>query len=320
MLGKRGGGIDISTHAPARGATALLDHQAFIVVISTHAPARGATKLLGQKSAAALISTHAPARGATAPSVEYWIVVLFQPTLLHEERRLAGVVQGILHCISTHAPARGATCRCLPWPGSSLYFNPRSCTRSDGAGPRSARTMVTISTHAPARGATLSLLVFDCLFLEFQPTLLHEERRFAPALSAGHRPHFNPRSCTRSDHRVGAASPYAHLFQPTLLHEERPRRPRVSAGRSYFNPRSCTRSDLGELGSLITAFKFQPTLLHEERPCLYPTLFYKIRLFQPTLLHEERPSDGWKRRAKMYFNPRSCTRSDLPLCGIALTG
>ena len=94
MLGKRGGGIDISTHAPARGATALLDHQAFIVVISTHAPARGATKLLGQKSAAALISTHAPARGATPNSSFIVSRELFQPTLLHEER----------HALATRSP------------------------------------------------------------------------------------------------------------------------------------------------------------------------------------------------------------------------
>ena len=59
----------ISTHAPARGATFLLCRIFLNLFISTHAPARGATSerigLFTNNS----ISTHAPARGATRAGV-----------------------------------------------------------------------------------------------------------------------------------------------------------------------------------------------------------------------------------------------------------
>ena len=77
----------VSTHAPARGATAFADEIARREKVSTHAPARGATREGSEVPSAEEVSTHAPARGAT----------------------------GVLHPlpsssdVSTHAPARGAT-------------------------------------------------------------------------------------------------------------------------------------------------------------------------------------------------------------------
>ena len=56
----------ISTHAPAGGATKWQKHHALRIQISTHAPAGGATS--GNSVASftlACISTHAPAGGAT---------------------------------------------------------------------------------------------------------------------------------------------------------------------------------------------------------------------------------------------------------------
>ena len=59
--------LRISIHAPARGATFLIQHLAQSVIISIHAPARGATSpVFRSLSYCSCISIHAPARGATA--------------------------------------------------------------------------------------------------------------------------------------------------------------------------------------------------------------------------------------------------------------
>ena len=59
-------GTDISTHAPAGGATERLRRFAIAGIISTHAPAGGATKTGKRRRVNLPISTHAPAGGATA--------------------------------------------------------------------------------------------------------------------------------------------------------------------------------------------------------------------------------------------------------------
>ena len=124
--------------------------------ISTHAPARGATNLDGKTenagdkfqptlphgerldlcelySKTSPISTHAPARGATSAGDVRGNreKVSFQPTLPHGERLTREAYKTLTAAISTHAPARGAT----------------TCARVMGRIPD-------ISTHAPARGAT----------------------------------------------------------------------------------------------------------------------------------------------------------------------
>ena len=100
--------------------------------------------------------------------------ILFQSTLLQEERRLCEV----------------------KW-NKKLYFNPRSYKRSDQnqisifdmirisihAPTRGAtlkvgikRSVKLISIHAPTRGATCMNTIICCVFI-FQSTLLQEERR-----------------------------------------------------------------------------------------------------------------------------------------------
>ena len=142
----------------------------------------------------------------------------FQSTLLREER--------LLH---------------INYYFSVIYFNPRSCERSDGKersgqadhrhfNPRSCER-----SDSPA-AAPLSSVV------SFQSTLLREERPIAPVTAA---PifNFNPRSCERSDQfdtffanyeeiSIHAPARGATLSCPALL---RPYR--------NFNPRSCERSD-----------------------------------------------------------------------------
>ena len=57
--------IDISIHAPARGATSDNRKHYSTDSISIHAPARGATPPIFLQIVGDIISIHAPARGAT---------------------------------------------------------------------------------------------------------------------------------------------------------------------------------------------------------------------------------------------------------------
>ena len=171
--------LNISTHAPAGGATKLDAETNTLSVISTHAPAGGATlrrypaacrtshfysrpcgrgdlNLLSAKMFNPLISTHAPAGGATLP-----------PSSGRTQPR-----------ISTHAPAGGATRpSCLLVKRSGNFYS-RPCGRGDRrhsfgvSAPRSflltplregrrfqrdgGAGVYVISTHAPAGGATFA--------------------------------------------------------------------------------------------------------------------------------------------------------------------
>ena len=58
--------LDISIHAPAKGATKLTRSTAVTMTISIHAPAKGATFIQAEDVNEYLISIHAPAKGATA--------------------------------------------------------------------------------------------------------------------------------------------------------------------------------------------------------------------------------------------------------------
>ena len=101
--------LQISTHAPARGATTSACFNPSVVTISTHAPARGATGSYPASPCIQHISTHAPARGATVPAEHIDYLNEFQPTLPRGERLSAMMVPSGFVIISTHAPARGAT-------------------------------------------------------------------------------------------------------------------------------------------------------------------------------------------------------------------
>ena len=98
--------------------------------ISIHAPTRGATRKLQYSSEQLIISIHAPTRGATTVTDIDWEIIKFQSTLPRGERRLrvpvyAGLPYfnprshegsdrsvkkaGSRRIISIHAPTRGAT-------------------------------------------------------------------------------------------------------------------------------------------------------------------------------------------------------------------
>ena len=58
-------GVQISIHAPAKGATLRQLRCDIFSIISIHAPAKGATAVAPALSSASIISIHAPAKGAT---------------------------------------------------------------------------------------------------------------------------------------------------------------------------------------------------------------------------------------------------------------
>ena len=55
------------------------------------------------------VSIHAPTRGATASLLLNIIIIMFQSTLPHGERRVLAVAKIAIPFVSIHAPTRGAT-------------------------------------------------------------------------------------------------------------------------------------------------------------------------------------------------------------------
>ena len=56
---------EVSIHAPARGATSVIEFMGDVEFVSIHAPARGATSAVDLVRHGCHVSIHAPARGAT---------------------------------------------------------------------------------------------------------------------------------------------------------------------------------------------------------------------------------------------------------------
>ena len=61
--------MPVSTHAPTKGATDIMDALLNLVNVSTHAPTKGATKFIPDNAEHVLVSTHAPTKGATSPCI-----------------------------------------------------------------------------------------------------------------------------------------------------------------------------------------------------------------------------------------------------------
>ena len=123
----------ISIHAPTRGATDLKHHTQSAVCISIHAPTRGATRGNLCRILHVFISIHAPTRGATFIFVPVALSLIFQSTLLQEERLDSVEDVKLSTAISIHAPTRGATSNTIYFPYKIYYFNPRSYKRSDSS-------------------------------------------------------------------------------------------------------------------------------------------------------------------------------------------
>ena len=128
------------------------------VEVSIHAPARGATDVAPEGDGVARVSIHAPARGATpTPPTPTTPTACFN-SRAREGRDINFLPVALVQIVSIHAPARGATVMPLfPRQQDEFQF-----TRPRGARPRrtSARygNLPNVSIHAPARGATYAWL------------------------------------------------------------------------------------------------------------------------------------------------------------------
>ena len=169
--------MNVSIHAPARGATSATLRSTVASMVSIHAPARGATIRMDKRNRLAVVSIHAPARGATpfafyrACTVEKFqstpprggrrSVLLMKPIAasvsIHAPARGATQLRSVLlawHRVSIHAPARGATPAQMPGTPCVGGFNPRPRAGGDPPGQRQRLRTPAVSIHAPARGAT----------------------------------------------------------------------------------------------------------------------------------------------------------------------
>ena len=105
MANTVGYSLEVSIHAPARGATwAVRTTLQGPETVSIHAPARGATPNHGQDRPGHKVSIHAPARGATK----------------------RGFTRREHNGVSIHAPARGATSLGKSGFVELKSFNPRA--------------------------------------------------------------------------------------------------------------------------------------------------------------------------------------------------
>ena len=124
--------IEISIHAPAKGATIKIYFRNGKHFISIHAPAKGAT-FSGRVPTAThkLFQSTLPRRERLSFLIASFFVILFQSTLPRRERQFSKFLIVVFKAISIHAPAKGAT---FHRPGPYCRYQ--------------------ISIHAPAKGAT----------------------------------------------------------------------------------------------------------------------------------------------------------------------
>ena len=168
--------LNISTHAPAGGATKLDAETNTLSVISTHAPAGGATL---RRYPAACRTSHFYSRpcgrGDQCEGTPLFFATYFYSRPCGRGDKIS--VNGLaVDAISTHAPAGGAT----------IHI------------PERNGVVRRISTHAPAGGATtVGRVLFICF--EFLLTPLREGRRKRCKHRCAALLHFYSRPCGRGD-------------------------------------------------------------------------------------------------------------------------
>ncbi len=188
-----------------------------------------------------MISIHAPTRGATFPSTYLSLFLLFQSTLLQEERPV--LVISFLVPYTFQSTLLQEERHLLMLKALMIFqdFNPRSYKRSDEMLLR-IRTTVWISIHAPTRGATV---VGSLKAVQLHIISIHAPTRGATGHNMANVVRLVFQSTLLQEERRSEYPPIIHipLFQSTLLQEER--RLSLEPGNQIpdFNPRSYKRSD-----------------------------------------------------------------------------
>ena len=123
-------GSCISIHAPAKGATFLMQLAEFPVPISIHAPAKGATARACIRFSNAVFQSTLPRRERQVILSPADVVPLFQSTLPRRERPGAGQARQLPSDFNPRSREGSDQCSSKPlyrW----HYFNPRSREGSD---------------------------------------------------------------------------------------------------------------------------------------------------------------------------------------------
>ena len=276
--------------------------------ISIHAPAKGATSAAFLRCHGKTISIHAPAKGATEFGRVRDNTLAFQSTLPRRERRVEPRRFSATDFISIHAPAKGATRTQLSYPsGHEKHFNPRSREGSDGLLLHSARTEQDFNPRSREGSDRLLGRGLRC-GLSFQSTLPRRERQYNRIEAVTGFPFQStlPRRERPCAATVPTSTPFN--FNPRSREGSDTGRRRDRLRRGYFNPRSREGSDppaapqalqvrisihapakgATSLGVYLSHGEiFQSTLPRRERPIL-PTQSASPLLFQSTLPRRER--------------------------------
>ena len=203
------GTIDISIHAPPRGATRLLRDGHAGAAISIHAPPRGATRS-GLRSVGGEIFQFTPLReGRLGSPLPQRNGSPFQFTPLREGRRFRQLIIQRHQVISIHAPPRGATClllRCRQRFAISIHAPPRGATLN----PPPPRAAVPLFQFTPLREGRQRSFARADLHCEFQFTPLREGRlhRRSSRKPSGD---FNSRPSARGDRQNRVRGAHVHI-------------------------------------------------------------------------------------------------------------
>ena len=123
--------------------------------ISIHAPAKGATSRGNREKGICKFQSTLPRRERLRKIQMMGIIIVFQSTLPRRERLDTRTVVLVFLDISIHAPAKGATTCIKMFHSAVINFNPRSREGSDLMRSVTQKCINCISIHAPAKGATI---------------------------------------------------------------------------------------------------------------------------------------------------------------------
>ncbi len=294
---------EVSTHAPARGATTAADQAGKFFSFQPTRP-RGARRAGRRRRAGVqVVSTHAPARGATPAGAVGAEVARFQPTRPRGARHDRRLHQ--LH------PRHG--------------FNPRAREGRDAVFARVADDLF-VSTHAPARGATAARCRSHPVPSGFNPRAREGRDQWLTNCSP-RRCCFNPRAREGRDQVVAKRPSVTLGFNPRAregrdgdgqetglsgrVSTHAPARGATCASwrsafwRLGFNPRAREGRDVRSSHGLPETEAFQPTRPRGARPARRPSGCRHLPVSTHAPARGATTASPQSQRASFGFNPRA---------------
>src|ERR1019366_201156 len=221
------------------GRRAGLGYMSAVLEVSIHAPARGATEDPAEVCVCVQVSIHAPARGATEFPRIGWRSPMFRSTPLREGGLRPRPWRVMLPCFDPRpTPPPMLLLR------SGQCFDPRPCARGDSGQMVAELRSSSFDPRPCARGD--KALETDLRAGVFRSTPLREGRPFAPRQA--------PAQCTVSIHAPARGATFWESWRPGLWgFDPRPCargdafRKATRANQDSFDPRPCARGDNGTM-------------------------------------------------------------------------